>query len=97
MPTKAEEVAEEMARKLGASKEHILTEGLQTFLEKRLREVKVDIYQIASEYEVSSVGEMETLYQKGELEESASRSDFQRLDRLEYKQEQLSRLLSEME
>lgn len=49
MPTKVEEVAEEMARELGASKESILKEGLQTFLEKRLREVKVDIYQIASQ------------------------------------------------
>jgi len=97
MPTKAEEVAEEMAKKLGSSKDHILKEGLQTFLKKKLREVKVDIYQIASKYEVSSVGEMEKLYQEGELEESASWSDFQRLDRLEYKKEQLSRLLSEME
>lgn len=96
MITKVEEVAEELARELGASKESILEQGLRSFLEKRLREVKVEIYQISSRYHVSSVAQMEERYREGSLEEADSWRDLQRLDHLEYRCERLSCLLKDM-
>ncbi|HCP31970.1 TPA: hypothetical protein DIT45_01780 [Candidatus Acetothermia bacterium] len=96
MPAKVEELAEKLARELGASKESILEQGLQTFLEKKLREIKVEIFQIATRYHVASAAEMEGQYRNGTLEEAESWRDLQRLDHLEYKRDQLSRLLEGM-
>ena len=96
MPAKVEELAEKLARELGASKESILEQGLRTFLEKKLREIKVEIFQIATRYHVASAVEMERQYRNGTLEEAESWRDLQRLDHLEYKRDQLSRLLEGM-
>jgi len=96
MPAKVEELAEKLARELGASKESILEQGLRTFLEMKLREIKVEMFQIVTRYHVSSVTEMEKQYRNGTLEEAGSWRDLQRLDHLEYKRDQLSRLLEGM-
>lgn len=96
MPARVEEVAEELAREMGSSKESILEQGLRVFLERQLREIKVEIFQIGMRYHVSSAMEMEEQYQDGTLEEAESWRDLQRLDHLEYKRDQLSRLLEEM-
>ncbi|MCK4393783.1 hypothetical protein KAX17_12840 [Candidatus Bipolaricaulota bacterium] len=96
MPAKVEELAEKLARELGASKESILEQGLRTFLEKKLREIKVEIFQIATRYHVASAVEMERQYRNGTLEEAESWRDLQRLDHLEYKRDQLSHLLEGM-
>ncbi len=96
MPAKVEELAEKLARELGASKESILEQGLRTFLEKKLREIKVEIFQIATRYHVVSAVEMERQYRNGTLEEAESWRDLQRLDHLEYKRDQLSHLLEGM-
>lgn len=96
MITRVEEVAEELAKELGASKESILERGLRIFLEKRLREIKVEIFQITSRYNLSSATEMEELYREDMLEEAGSWRDLQRLDHLEYKIDQLSRFLAEI-
>jgi len=96
MPVEVEEVAEEAARELGASREDVLEEGLRAFLEKRLKEMKVEIHEITSEYGVSSVEEFQDLYEEGDVEESESWRDLQRLDHLEYKRDRISQLLREM-
>ena len=96
MPAKVEELAEELARELGASKESILEQGLRSFLERQLREIKVEMFQIKTRYHVSSVAEMEEQYRDGTLEEAGSWRDLQRFDHLEYKRDQLSRLLEGM-
>ena len=96
MPAKVEELAEELARELGASKESILEQGLRTFLESKLREINVEMFQIATRYHVAFVEEMEKQYRNGILEEAGSWRNLQRLDHLEYKRNQLSRLLEGM-
>lgn len=53
--------------------------------------------QIAGKYGISSVEGMEELYKRGTLEEADTWRDFQRLDHLEYKREQLEKLLKELE
>lgn len=97
MSAKVAKVAEELAREIGISKENVFREGIRTFLEKNLREIKIEIYEITSKYNVASVEEMERRYREGSLEESESWKDFQRLDHLEYKREHLSRILEEIQ
>ncbi len=96
MPARVEELAEELAREMGASKESVLEQGLRVFLERQLREIKVEMFQITTRYHVSSVVEMEEQYRNGTLEEAESWRDLQRLDHLEYKRDRLSRLLEGM-
>lgn len=71
----------------------MLKQGLRTFLERQLREVKAEIFQITGRYGVSGVEEMEARYRDGTLEEADTWRDLQRLDHLEYKRDRLLKLL----
>jgi hypothetical protein len=82
-----------VAEELRLSEEDLLKEGLRTFLERRLREVKAEIFQITGRYGVSGVKEMEARYRDGTLEEADTWRDLQRLDHLEYKRDRLLKLL----
>lgn len=83
----------EVAEKLQIPEDELVREGLRNFLERRLRIIQAEIFQIRSRYGVSSVEEMEARYRNGTLEEADSWRDLQRLDHLEYKQERFQRLL----
>jgi len=71
----------------------LLRQGLKAFLERRLRAVKAEIFELYGRYGVSSVEEMEARYRDGTLEEANSWRDLQRLDHLEYKRDRLQQLL----
>lgn len=96
MTTKTQMVIDALAEELRLPKESVLAQGLKTFLERNLREIKVEIFQITGKYGVSCVEEMETRYKQGTLEEEDTWRDFQRLDHLEYKREHLEKLLKEL-
>ncbi|MGI0016508.1 MAG: hypothetical protein ACREBU_24060 [Nitrososphaera sp.] len=83
-----------VARELHISEEELLKLGLRTLLERRLREVKAEIFEITGRYGVSSVEEMEARYRDGTLEEADSWRDLQRLDHLEYNRDRLSQLMT---
>jgi len=85
-----------LSKTLGISKNEILREGLSSFLEKKLKEIKLEIFEIKSKYNVNSTLEFEKLYQKGLLEEKDSWKDFQRLDHLEFKKIQIENFLKEI-
>ena len=91
MPVRA--VIKEAAEELGLSQDDLMEQGLRAFLERQLREVRAQIFQITGSYGVSGVEEMEARYRQGTLDEATSWRDLQRLDHLEYKQERLTRLL----
>ena len=74
------EKIEDIATKLNLSREEILNESLKTFLEKKLREVKSDIYQIQIKWDVSSVKDFEEKYKKRKIDEKDSWQDLQKLD-----------------
>lgn len=82
-----------LARELHISEEELLKQGLRSLLERQLREVKAEIFEITGRYSISSVEEMEARYRDGTLEEADSWRDLQRLDHLEYKRDRLSQLL----
>lgn len=93
MAIRTETMLKMVADELRLSEEDLLKEGLRTFLERRLREVKAEIFQITGRYGVSGVEEMEARYRDGTLEEADTWRDLQRLDHLEYKRDRLLKLL----
>jgi len=81
------------AQKLHIPEEELLRQGLHAFLERQLRAVKVESFEIYGRYGVSSVDEIEARYRDGTLEEADSWQDLERLDHLEYKRDCLQQLL----
>ena len=73
----------------------IIKEGLKIFLERKLREIKTEIFRITGKYKISSIEELEGLYKRGEIEEKDSLNGYQKLDHLEFKRDQIKRLLHE--
>lgn len=93
MTASVDTIPSEIAEELHTSKDDLIREGLQSFLQRELRRVRADIFEITSRYNISSVEEMEARYQDGTLEEADSWRDLQRLDHLEYKRDRFQRLL----
>ncbi|MEA1965589.1 MAG: hypothetical protein U9O41_10780 [Candidatus Aerophobetes bacterium] len=84
-----------LAREFNLSKEAIIEESLRVFLERKLREVKTEIFKIRGKYGISSVEKLEELYRKGKIEEKNSWQDLQKLDHLEFKRNKLKKFLKE--
>lgn len=82
-----------VAHELHIPEEEVLKQGLRAFLERQLRAITAEIFEIYGRYGVSSVEEIEARYRDGTLEEADSWRDLQRLDHLEYKQDRLQQLL----
>ena len=88
-----ETMLQRVAEELDISQADALREGLHTLLERRLREVRAQIFEITGQYDVTSVEDMEARYAEGTLAEAESWRDLQRLDHLEYKRDKLQQLL----
>ena len=82
-----------VARELHISEDDLLMQGMRALLERQLRQVKAQLFEITGRYGVSSVEAMEARYREGSLEESDSWRDLQRLDHLEFERERLVKLL----
>ncbi len=93
MTVQVQAMLKTVAQELYLSQEELLRRGTHSLLERQLREIKADIFQISGRYGVSSVEEMEARYRDGTLEEAESWRDLQRLDHLEYKRDRLLKLL----
>jgi hypothetical protein len=83
----------DIAEKLNITTDDLLHDSVKIFLERKLRELKTDIFKITSKYGVLSVEELEGKYKKGELEEKDSWQDFQLLDHLEFKRDEVEKIL----
>jgi len=93
MTVQVQAILKTVAQELYLSQEELLRRGTRSLLERQLREIKAEIFQISGRYGVSSVEEMEARYRDGALEEADSWRDLQRLDHLEYKRDRLLELL----
>lgn len=93
MAVEAKTLLKTVAEELHLSQEELLKQGLRSFLERQLREIEAEIFQIIGRYGVSGVEEMEARYRDGTLEEADSWQDLQRLDTLEYKRDRFLKLL----
>lgn len=93
MTVQVQAILKTVAQELYLSQEELLRRGTRSLLDRQLREIKAEIFQIRGRYGVFSVEEMEARYRDGTLEEAASWRDLQRLDHLEYKRDRLLKLL----
>lgn len=82
-----------LAEKLNLSKDEMLRESLKTFLERKLREIKTEIFKIRTKYGVSSVEEFEELYKRGKIDEKDTWQELQQLDHLEFKKDEIEKVL----
>ncbi|MEW5829523.1 MAG: hypothetical protein AB1846_11575 [Chloroflexota bacterium] len=89
-------ILNELAQELQIPEDDLIRRGLYSYLERQLRTVQAEIFEITSKYNLSSVEEMDDRYRKGALEEADSWRDFQRLDHLEYKRDRLQKLLESL-
>jgi hypothetical protein len=85
-----------VAKQLNLSRDEMIRESLRFYLEKMIRELKTDIYKIRTKYGVSSIEDFEEKYKKGEIEEKDSWQEFQKLDHLEFKKEELEKALAKI-
>jgi len=69
---------EMLAHQLNLSKDALIEESLKVFLQRKLREVKTEIFRIAGKYKISSVEELEELYRKGQVEDKRLLAGFTR-------------------
>jgi len=93
MTAQVQAMLKTVAQELYLSQEELLRWGMRSLLERQLREVKAEIFEIHGHYDISSVEEMEARYRDDTLEEAESWRDLQRLDHLEYKRDRLLKLL----
>lgn len=93
MQTEITKTLEILSRELSLSEDEIIKEGLKIFLERKLREVKSEIFRITGKYKIKSSEEFDELYKTGQVEEKDSLSDYQKLDHLEFKKDEIERLL----
>lgn len=84
-----------VAKATGQVKEKVLAEGVSEYLKAKLREVNAEALEIRCKYDVSSAGDMDGKYQRGELDEEGTWRDFFRLTHLEEKRATLEKLLEE--
>lgn len=92
-----DELLHTVALALHIPKDELLKQGLSNFLERRLRKIQADIFDIYGRYGVANVEAMETCYQDGTLEEADSWRDLQRLDHLEYERDELLKILKPLQ
>ncbi len=85
-----------IAKELGLSEDELMKQSLVTFLERKLKEIKAEIYKIMNKYMISSIEDFERLYEKVKIEEKDSFEDFKRLDHLEFKKEEIDKILKEL-
>lgn len=86
---------EVLSKEFSLSQDVIIKEGLKIFLERKLREIKAEIFRITGKYKITSAEEFEQLYKTGEVEEKDSWNDYQKLDHLEFKKDEIGKLLQE--
>ena len=93
MQTETTKTLEVLSREFSLSEDDIIKEGLRIFLERKLREIKSEIFRIAGKYKIKTIEEFDQLYKTGQVEEKDSWNDYQKLDHLEFKKEEIERLL----
>ena len=96
MNTNTQKIIRNIAKDFNLPYDLFLQESSQLYLEKNLKKIRIDIWEIASKSGVSSISEFENLYKQGKIEESQTFDDYKRLDRLEYEKEKIEKLLQQI-
>lgn len=94
MTVQTSEILHKVSQELHLAEDEVMIEGMKAIVERKLLELNTQIFEISNRYQVTSVVEMEKQYEQGILKEADSWDDFQRLDHLEYRRDQLMQLLN---
>lgn len=83
------EVIDEVASALKMDRETLAKASLKAFLDRELRCIEADIFEIGARYGVKSIFELDDKLKKGQVEEEDILDDFQELDYLEGRRDEL--------
>ena len=89
MTSQTSQILYKVSQELHLAEDELMIAGMKAVVERTLLELNTQIFEITNRYQVSSVEEMEAQYERGQLKEADSWDDFQRLDHLEYRRDQL--------
>lgn len=93
MQVATEYYIENTAETLNISRDEMIRESLRLYLERKIRELKIEIFKIRTKYNISSIEEFDEKYKTGEIDEKDSWQEYQQLDHLEFKKEELEKTL----
>ncbi len=96
MQIETSKTLEIISKEFNLPKDKIIEEGIRFFLKRKLREIKTEIFRIIGKYKISSIKEFEELYKRGDIEENETWRDYQKLDHLEFKRDEIENILDEL-
>lgn len=91
--TPVKEAYQMAANLFNARVEELEREGLKLYLKRRLRDLKIEKFNIAKKYGVRTSEEMERFYREKRLSEKDSWEDFFELDHIEAETEEINEAL----
>jgi hypothetical protein len=83
------EVIDEVASALKMDRDVLARASIKAFLEKELRCIEAEIFEIRTKYDVRSIFELDDKLKKGVVREEDVLDDFQELDYLESRRDEL--------
>lgn len=83
------EVIDEVASALKMNRDYLARVSIKAFLERELRCIEAEIFEIRTKHGVSSIFEMDDKLKKGEVREENIIDDFQELDYLESRRDEI--------
>lgn len=86
----------EIAKGLEIPPDVFLSEAVEVFLKKELRKTQAEIFHLCGKYEVNQSSQIDEKYRQGELEEKDSWEDYFKLDHLEYRRQQILKILESL-
>jgi len=91
MPT----LLDKIETKLNIPKETIIEYSAKKFLQDEIRNITIEIFNIATKYGVRSFNELWNKIEKGEITEEECFNDLTRLEYLELRKEEINKILEE--
>jgi len=83
------EVIDEIANVLKMDRDVLAKASIKAFLERELRCIEVDIFEIWTKHGIRSIFELDDKLKKGEVREEDVLDDFQELDYLESRRDEI--------
>ncbi len=91
------EVIDEVASALKMDRDALTRESLKAFLDRELRCVEAEIYEIGTRHGIKSIFELDDKLKKGEMREEDILDDFQELDYLEARRDELLAAMTKLQ
>ncbi len=84
------------ASKIGLTHQELMRQSLISFIFSKLKEVKTELFTLQKRYNVTTVFELEKLYETGKIEEENSWKDLQLFDKLSFQQDIYNKFLKKI-